>query len=347
MSDDSAPGQNRVSLLTPVGAAAIATIRLTGPRVEAFLAAHFNRTATIGRAVHGDLVDGQQIIEDPLVAKINETTVELHVHGGSWVIERTLELAAEDGFRLTPSPPPLDGVDCSTEIEREVLESLPSARTEEALRLLLHQPTAWQILLDKPIDPSTFAQILSDRSLEWMLRLPRVAIIGPPNVGKSTVANQLFGQQRSITADQPGTTRDWVGEIANLDGLAVMLLDTPGVRASDDAIEMTAIERASGQIEQADLIVVVADAEQPDDPVIRQMLASNPTAVYVVNKIDRVRSANRADGEGLICTNGLNGDGVDVLRREIRMRFCCEPINVTRPCCWTDRQREILKGLVK
>ena len=56
-----------------------------------------------------------------------------------------------------------------------------------------------------------------------------VAIVGPPNVGKSTLANRLFGQARSITADQPGTTRDWVGGVADIVGLAVTLVDTPGV----------------------------------------------------------------------------------------------------------------------
>jgi len=96
-------------------------------------------------------------------------------------------------------------------------------------------------------------------SLHWLFYPPKVAIVGPPNAGKSTIANQLFAQERSITADVPGTTRDWVGEIADVDGLAVFLIDTPGIRQTQDEIERTAIAQSSHEIGRADLVVLVLD----------------------------------------------------------------------------------------
>src|SRR5439155_5592202 len=121
-------------------------------------------------------------------------------------------------------------------------------------------PQAWQNVKSSPdLNRQTLETILADRALTNLLSLPKVAIIGPANVGKSTLANQLFAQERSITADIPGTTRDWVGEIANIDGLAVQLYDTPGLREAADEIEAAAIERSRGVVDEADLLIVVRE----------------------------------------------------------------------------------------
>ena len=126
-----------------------------------------------------------------------------------------------------------------------------------------------------------------DRSLWFLLHPPQVAIVGAANVGKSTLANQLFAQERSITADIPGTTRDWVGEIANLDGLPVMLIDTPGIRATDDAIEQQAIATSGAIITASELIVLVLDASRPLVGEQRALIERWPDAVRVINQVDR------------------------------------------------------------
>ena len=136
------------------------------------------------------------------------------------LLKSAIQLAQKAGFEISNDNPRV-GTD---EIWQEVVDALPLAKTEQAVRVLLAQPAAWKSISDPK-------KILDDPSGKWLTQLPRVAIVGPANVGKSTLANQLFGQTRSITADLPGTTRDWVGEIANLDGLAVMLIDTPGAAA--------------------------------------------------------------------------------------------------------------------
>jgi tRNA modification GTPase len=181
---------------------------------------------------------------------------------------------------------------------------------------------------------------LADRSLIHLLHPPRVAIVGAANVGKSTLANQLFAQERSITADLPGTTRDWVGEIANLDGLAVMLVDTPGVRPTDDAIERAAIERSGRVVGQADLVLLVLDATRPLEPEQGPLLRIYPDSIQVVNKTDQQTAS---DWSG-IRTVATTGQGVDELRAAIRRRFLGdEPFDPTRPRWWTERQRAILE----
>lgn len=331
---------NFAMLLTPPGAAAIAVVRVGGPRMGEFLARHFSKAPRAGRAVHGELSDGDgQVIDDPVVVVAPDGAwADVNLHGGAWVVRSVMELARGAGFEVVESsgvPLPEAAVDGADVLEREVLAYLPLARTELALRALLAQPAAW--------GRSAAAADLGDRSLVHLLHPPRVAIVGAANVGKSTLANQLFAQERSITADRPGTTRDWVGEIANLDGLAVMLVDTPGVRASDDAIERAAIERSGRVVERADLVVVVLDATRPMEPEQGPLLRAYPDGICVVNKADRPFATGMAGVPGLR-TVATNGQGVDDLRRAIRQRFLGdEPFDPGEPRWWTDRQRAALE----
>src|SRR5688572_10704527 len=241
-------------LLTVPGSAAIAVVRLVGPGVSEFLTRRFSRMVGEGRCVHGELRDGDRVIDDPVVVVSRGGTVaDINLHGGPWIVRSVLELAAREGFETRERvelPLPLDAVDGESILESEMLAYLPMARTELALRVLMAQPGAWTAWQAAGMPDR--ARVLADRSLRWLLHPPRVAILGVPNVGKSTLANQLFAQERSITADLPGTTRDWVGEIANIDGLALMLVDTPGARDTIDPIEREAIARSAEQIAQSD-----------------------------------------------------------------------------------------------
>jgi tRNA modification GTPase len=177
------------------------------------------------------------------------------------------------------------------------------------------------------------------------LNPPRVAIVGAPNVGKSTLANQLFARAQSITADLPGTTRDWVGAEANLDGLIVTLLDTPGLRDTTDGIEHQAIQTSQRQIAAADLVVLVLDPTQPRDPGQTDLLARfgrDDRVLRVVNKSDR--PALWKMNESAIATVATSGAGIDNLRRAIRACFQCDAIDESRPRCWTARQQDLLRA---
>lgn len=340
---------SRAILLTPPGSAAIAVIRLMGPAVVGFVRGHFSGPWKPGRPIHGQLSEGGRNLDDPvIVVSADGGLADVSVHGGPWVVRSVLELAGRAGFEVVgdgTAPVPLEAVDGETVLDREVGAVVPLAKTELGLRVLLSQVEAWREFCERaPRERDLSEQIgciLCDRGLFWLLHAPRVAIVGVPNVGKSTVANQLFGQKRSITADVPGTTRDWVGEMANLDGLAVMLVDTPGVVATEDRIDREAIEHAAGQIEAADLVVVVLDATQPVRGQ-RVLTALDRGHMTIINKCDQ---PGAWDTQGVKGTqiSALSGQGIDEVRRAIRKHFDCEGIKAGVPRWWTDRQKEVLE----
>lgn len=114
-----------------------------------------------------------------------------------------------------------------------------------------------------------------------------VVIAGKPNVGKSTLLNFLLAQERSIVSEIPGTTRDYILEYANLGGIPIKLIDTAGVRKSDDKIEKLGIDRSIDLIEKADLILVLLDATSfnEEDQYILD-LTEGKNRLVCVNKLD-------------------------------------------------------------
>jgi tRNA modification GTPase len=209
------------------------------------------------------------------------------------------------------------------------------ARTREAAATLLNQREAWKAL--KTLDAGKRAAALGDRSVHWLLHPPVIALLGIPNSGKSTLLNALAGVQCSIVADMPGTTRDYVEAEANLGGLAVRLVDTPGVRSSDDAIEMSAIEISRNRILEADLRIVLMDPTQPreeQDELVRQY--ADAWVVWGKADVGRV-------GDGL-AISARSGEGLADLERVIRRHFGCEHLPHARLCAWTARQRMLLGG---
>lgn len=335
-------GVNRAMLLTPPGSAAIAVVRIRGPLVGEFLSNHFSKPVQPHQCVHGTLADGDRTIDDPVVV-LHDDHADINLHGGEWVVRECLSLAERAGYRIVESDSDL--LDGSTLIEREMLEALPSARTEQSIRLLLDQPRQWAEFLrtassiGKPDLQVRVNQILADCSLWSMLNPPKIAIIGIPNVGKSTLANQLFGTQRSITADVPGTTRDWVGDWANIDGLAIQLLDTPGQRSTPDPIEHQAISRSRAEIESADLVILVLDPTQPKEPQ-DALRAAHRDAVLVLNKHDLPAKWNDPSAP-MIQTIATKGDGIEALRQTIRARYVLDA--PPRPAWWTQRQLKVLR----
>lgn len=339
-------------LLTPPGAAAIAVVRLVGPGVAGFLSRYFDRPIAPARCVHGTLRDERgDVLDDPVIVfSPDGPFADVSLHGGAWVVQSVVNLAERAGFtRGLASAACAPAIEACGTLEREVLTDVPLARTELALRTLLAQPQAWANLqaraVSAPDGPGLVAELsrsLADRSLVHLLHPPHVAIVGPPNVGKSTLANCLFAQERSITADLAGTTRDWVGEIANVDGLAVLLVDTPGLRQTSDPLEGEAIRRSSAEVARADLVVLVLDATRPWSAEDDALLAAHPQALRVINKADRP-AAWAPDLPDAIRTVATTGAGVDTLRRMILNRFGCHDLVPDRPQVWTDRQRQIVE----
>jgi tRNA modification GTPase len=137
----------------------------------------------------------------------------------------------------------------------------------------------------------------------------RVVVLGRPNVGKSTLFNAIAGSARAIVTEVPGTTRDVLEAAIDVAGVPVTVVDTAGLRVTDDPIERIGVERAREQAQQADLILYVIDAgegETADDRAALDALGEKPI-LRIANKIDRAASREVSEGAAAIC--GLE-DGV-------------------------------------
>ncbi len=113
-------------------------------------------------------------------------------------------------------------------------------------------------------------------------------IVGRPNVGKSSLLNALAQENRAIVTDIPGTTRDVIEEYVNIRGVPLRLIDTAGIRETDDVVEKIGVERSRHELEQADLVLMVLNYNEPlteDDKKLLD-LVSNQTAIVIVNKTD-------------------------------------------------------------
>jgi small GTP-binding protein len=333
---------NQAALLTGPGAAALAVVRLRGPAVWEFAKSHLSRPPQIGRCIHAQLRSDSRIIDDPVVVAVDEQTLDLSLHGGEWVVRECLALAERSGFQIVENS--ADLLDADDPVLRDVLFDLPRAKTVEAVTLLLAQPGMWKSLANDP-SQADLQSIKTDRSLRRLLDPPAIAIVGAANVGKSTLANQLFGQTRSIAADMPGTTRDYVSDFANLDGLPVHLLDTPGQRVTDDSIESAAIAQSASPIASADLVILVLDAARPFAGEQARLRERFRDALCVINKSDCPPAWDLATIPAAIRTVATAGDGIAALRQRVRERFVhsFEP----RPLCWRDEQVDRLNALMR
>ena len=143
-----------------------------------------------------------------------------------------------------------------------------------------------------------------------------LAIVGRPNVGKSSLFNRLVERERAIVTATPGTTRDLVTETVAIGGIPVRLVDTAGIRHALDEAESIGIRKSMEALADADLVLVVLDASQAprkeDEELIAQV--EGRSAVLVNNKADLSRGASRAEA---IRTSAVTGEGIPDLRAEI------------------------------
>lgn len=147
----------------------------------------------------------------------------------------------------------------------------------------------------------------------------RMAIVGRPNVGKSSLLNRLLGEERAIVTDTPGTTRDTIEEVINIKGVPVVIVDTAGIRHPRDKVEEFGIDRARKEIAGADIAVAVLDAScelTAEDKLVLDAV-SGSRLILALNKIDLgdVISLNGlGDGRPAFRVCALSGAGVDSLR---------------------------------
>ncbi len=236
-----------IDVRTPAAPGAVAVIALTGD-VDAVLTHCSPPTSCpLGELHLANVAE----IDTLLAARPTADQLVLMPHGGPAIVRAIVHwLETLGGRHATDTPWP--DVDHA---EQCMLRCLPLANTTAGLDLLLAQPERWRACTE-------WTQDDIDRSarLDRMLSPPTIALIGPPNIGKSTLLNALAGRRAATVHDAPGTTRDHVGALLELGPFTVSWIDTPGLRTTDDPVEAQAIELARAPALRADLLLLGADA---------------------------------------------------------------------------------------
>ena len=144
----------------------------------------------------------------------------------------------------------------------------------------------------------------------------RIVLAGEPNVGKSSLLNSLSGHEAAIVTEIAGTTRDTITETIDIDGLPVHIIDTAGLRDSDDVVEKIGIERAQQAMQNADHVLYLVDANK-DEPMVD--LKPLPGATIVYNKIDLLddKASQNLNADGIKISATL-GHGIDQLKNHIK-----------------------------
>lgn len=292
-----------------------------------------------------------------------EDVLELQGHGGQVVLDmllkRCLELGARlaragefseraflnDKLDLAQAEAIADLIDSGSEqAARSALRSLQgefSTAVNQLLKGLIELRVYVEAALDFPDEEIDF---LADnavterldtikRQLHTIFQTARqgsllrdgmhLVIVGRPNAGKSSLLNALAGQETAIVTDIAGTTRDVLRERINLDGMPLHIVDTAGLRESDDPVEKIGIERAWQEVHKADLILLLVDDTQPDDPENAAILAKLPERLprlTVHNKVDLSGKSAGKQGEH-VYISAKQGLGMEDLKAELKTRM--------------------------
>jgi len=174
-------------------------------------------------------------------------------------------------------------------------------------------------------------------------------IVGKPNVGKSSLLNALTKENRAIVTDIPGTTRDVIEEYINISGIPIKIIDTAGIRETDDVVEKIGVERSRAKINDADLIILILDSSneltEEDKEIINHI--SNKKYMILLNKSDLNSKITQKDLENINCTNiysisAKTGEGIDEVRTAIKDMFFKGDISTNNVIITNTRHKEAL-----
>ena len=175
-----------------------------------------------------------------------------------------------------------------------------------------------------------------------------VAIVGSPNVGKSSLLNALIGEDKAIVTDIAGTTRDIVTESVGYKGINLNFIDTAGIRDSDDKVEKIGIKKSKNSINNADIILFVIDGSREFshfDKEIDEILKNKDNVLRIINKSDLKRVVSQQKNE--IVISALKEDNISTIKEKIFKMIFNEDIDFNKDIVINTRQIEILKDSKK
>lgn len=303
-----------------------------------------------------------------------ENMCEINTHGGMIVEKRILETCIENGARLakpgeftkraflngridlSQAEAIIDLINSRTEKEAKEsinqLEGNLSKKINEIENKLLNIMTAIEVTIDYPeyeieevenrnhLLELKETKVLLDKlysSFEQGKIIKngiRTVILGRPNAGKSSLLNTILNEERAIVSNIEGTTRDTIEELVNIKGIPINLVDTAGIRESDNEIEKIGVEKAKRLAENADLIIAIFDIteniNEEDNEILN--IIKNKNSIIVLNKIDIQENNNIMESKlqklskPIIKISAKNNEGVDILYDEIEKMFNLDKI---------------------
>lgn len=298
-----------------------------------------------------------------------EDVVEVNCHGGLVSVQRVLELILASGARLaepgeftkraflhgridlSQAEAVMDLIRSKTDRAMKVALSQVEGKLSRLVRdlrqLLIEAMAHIEVTLDYPEhDVEDFTQnLLRTKCLEvkkeigLLLRTANqgkilreglsTAIVGRPNVGKSSLLNSLVQEEKAIVTDVAGTTRDVIEEYVNVRGVPLRLIDTAGIRETEDIVERIGVEKSRKLLQQADLILIVLNYNEPlqaDDYAIFEAASGLPV-VLIINKFDLPQKIDLEEvkkhfpEQPLVMTSALQERGIDLLEEAIAKIF--------------------------
>ena len=297
-----------------------------------------------------------------------EDVVEINCHGGMIVIRKILEIVLKNGARtaepgeftkraflngrmdLSQAEAVMDVINAKNEFALsssiEQLNGRVSEKIKSLRKKIIYNIAFIESALDDPehISIDGYSEKLSKILEEVNGELSRLinnfdngrivkegvktVILGKPNAGKSSLLNLLLGEERAIVTDIEGTTGDTLEESINLNGVFLNLIDTAGIRDSEDVVEQIGVNKAKELAEKSDLVIFVADASKELDENDKEIinLIKDKQAIVLLNKSDlgtiiNEKNVSEFDNKPVITFSAKTGDGLDELENKIRDLF--------------------------
>lgn len=297
-----------------------------------------------------------------------EDTVEIDCHGGVYAMKRVLETVLKNGAHvaepgeftkraflngrldLSQAEAVMDVIQAKSEVAlKSSVEQLKGAvlrAVKEIRGKLLHHIAYIETALDDPehFDLEGYPQELLEVAEEQKKKVQkllksaddgkmiqegiRTVILGKPNAGKSSLLNFLVGEDRAIVTEIAGTTRDTLEEYISLHGISLRIIDTAGIRETEDVVEKIGVEKARQMAEKADLILYVVDSSQPLDENDKEImdLLRGRKSIVIYNKTDLASAVDMGrlrekTGSQVIPVSVVEETGIEDLEKAIREMF--------------------------
>jgi tRNA modification GTPase len=318
-----------------------------------------------------------------------EDTIEINCHGGVVATNKVLEQVIKQGVRLaepgeftkraflngridlSQAEAVIDIINAKTDLSmKSALMQSEGAISKEIQELRgkllstiahieatvdypeddLEEVTAEMAIKDLEIIKKEIKEFIETAEEGKILREGlSTVIVGKPNVGKSSLLNALTKENRAIVTDIPGTTRDVIEEYINISGIPIKIIDTAGIRETDDVVEKIGVERSRAKINDADLIILILDSSndlsEEDKEIINHI--SNKKYMILLNKSDLNSKITQGNLENINCKNiysisAKTGEGIDKVRTAIKDMFFKGEISTNNIIITNTRHKEAL-----